>query len=140
MLIHPDCVENHEALKTRTVVSELAEAIEHQIHNFFADRVVASGEVVGSVLFAGDQLLGVLQLSVGAGSDLVDDGWLQVNLDSSGHVLASSGFAEEGVERVVTSADGLVGWHLSVRLDAVLQAVQLPACISGLNSSLSDMD
>lgn len=41
-----------------------------------------------------------------------------------------TGLREEGVESVVTATDGLVGGHLPVRLDSVLQAVELPARIS----------
>ena len=55
-------------------------------------------------------------------------------------MLASSGLAEEGVEGVVTTSDGLVGGHLAVGLDAVLQAVQLPAGIANLDSGLADVD
>jgi hypothetical protein len=35
-------------------------------------------------------------------------------------VFAGTGLAEERVERVVTAADCLVRWHLTVGLDAVL--------------------
>jgi len=49
-------------------------------------------------------------------------------------------FTEEGVERIITTSDGLVGWHLTIWLDTVFQAVQLPACITNLATSLSDMD
>ena len=55
-------------------------------------------------------------------------------------MLSGPSLAEEGVEGVVSSSDGLVTGHLTVRLDAVLQAVQLPACIAYLSSSLADMD
>jgi hypothetical protein len=37
-------------------------------------------------------------------------------------VLAGSGLGEEGVEGVVSGPDCLVGRHLTVRLDAMLQA------------------
>ena len=55
-------------------------------------------------------------------------------------MLASSSLAEEGVERVVSTSDGLVTGHLAIRLDSVLQTVQLPAGISDLDSGLADMD
>uniref|UniRef100_A0A1I8IN25 CTP_transf_like domain-containing protein n=1 Tax=Macrostomum lignano TaxID=282301 RepID=A0A1I8IN25_9PLAT len=45
-----------------------------------------------------------------------------VNEHSPRHMLTRTGLREKGVERVVTAADGLVGWHLTVGLDAVLQA------------------
>ena len=39
--------------------------------------------VVGGILLAGDELLGVEQLLVGTGSDLVNHAWLQVHEHSS---------------------------------------------------------
>ena len=71
---------------------------------------------------------------------LIDDGGFQIDEDGTGNVLAGSGLAEEGVEGVVTTSDGLVAGHLAIRLDAVLQAVQLPAGIAHLDSGLADMD
>ena len=43
---------------------------------------------------------------------LVDDGRLQVQEHGARHVLASAGLGEEGVERIVAAADGLVRRHL----------------------------
>ena len=89
------------------------------------DGVVATGVVVGGVLLAGDELLRVEELAVGAGADLVDDGGLEVDKDAARDVLARAGLGEEGVERVVTAADGLVRRHLAVGGNAVLEAVKL---------------
>jgi hypothetical protein len=47
---------------------------------------------------------------------------------------------EESVERIITTADGFVRGHLAVRLDTVLQAVQLPAGITNLDTGLTDVD
>jgi len=55
-------------------------------------------------------------------------------------VFASSSLAEERVERVISSSNGLVTRHLTIRLDAVLQTVQFPAGIAHLDSGLADMD
>lgn len=55
-------------------------------------------------------------------------------------MFASAGLAEEGVETVVPTSDVLVGWHLAVRLNAMLQAIQLPAGIANLHSGLSNVD
>jgi hypothetical protein len=55
-------------------------------------------------------------------------------------VLASACLAEERAEGVVATTDGLVGGHLTIGLDAMFQAVQLPACIADLNSSLTYVD
>ena len=67
---------------------------------------------------------------------LTYNGGLQVHEDGAGHVLAGSCLVEEGVEGVVATAHGLVGGHLAIRVDAVLQAVQLPAGVAHLHSGL----
>ena len=41
-----------------------------------------------------------------------------------------TGLGEEGVESVITPTDGLVRGHLPVGLDAMLQAVELPARVT----------
>ena len=66
------------------------------------------------------------ELTVGASADLVNDGGLQIDEDTAGNVLAGTGLGEEGVERVITATDGLVGGHLTIRLDTVLEAEKLP--------------
>lgn len=65
---------------------------------------------------------------------------LQIQEDAARHVLSGTGLGEEGVERIITATDGLVGRHLSIGLDAVLQAIQLPARIADLRNSRSDHD
>ncbi|MGH0157442.1 UNVERIFIED_CONTAM: hypothetical protein FKN15_033707 [Acipenser sinensis] len=71
---------------------------------------------------------------------LAYDCWLEIYKDSSGDMLAGSSLAEEGVEGVVPSSDGLVTGHRPVRLDAMLQAVELPAGIADLGTSLANVD
>jgi hypothetical protein len=55
-------------------------------------------------------------------------------------VLTSTGLREERVEGVITTTDGLVGRHLTIRLNTVLEAVQLPATITSLHTSLTKMN
>jgi len=85
-------------------------------------------------------LLWVVQLAICAGAYLITNCGLKVDENSSGDVLASASLRKEGVEGIVTTSNRLVGGHLSVRLDAVFQAVQLPTCIAGLDASLTDVD
>jgi len=54
-------------------------------------------------------------------------------------MLACTGLGEECVEGIITSTDGLVAWHLSVRLDTVLEAEELPACITNLDTALTEV-
>ena len=55
-------------------------------------------------------------------------------------MLSGTSFAEEGVEGIVSTTDGLVAGHLAIRLDPVLQAVKFPAGIANLDSGLADVD
>ena len=80
------------------------------------------------------------ELSVGSGSDLIDNGWLEIEEDGSWNVLTSTSLGEEGVEGVVTATDGLVRGHLTVRLDAVFEAVEFPTGITDLDTGLTNVD
>jgi hypothetical protein len=48
------------------------------------------------------------QLSVGTGSDFINNGWFQIQEDTSWDVFTSTSFTEEGVEGIITTTDGLV--------------------------------
>jgi hypothetical protein len=133
-------VEDHESLKAGTVVGELADAVKDEVNNLLAHGVVATGVVVGGILLAGDQLLGVVKLTISASTDLVTHSGLKIDEHAPGYVLASTSLREKGVERVVAAADGLVGRHLAIRLDAVLEAVKLPAGVTGLNTGLAEVN
>ena len=91
---------------------------------------MATGVVVGRIFLAAHQLLGVVQLAVDAGANLVDDGRLEVDKDGPWDVLAGASLSEEGAETVVDLAGGLLRRHGAVGLDAVLKAVELPAGIA----------
>jgi hypothetical protein len=49
------------------------------------------------VLLSRDELLGVVELAVGAGADLVDDGRLEVNEHGAGHVCFPEPVSENKV-------------------------------------------
>ncbi len=55
-------------------------------------------------------------------------------------MLSGSSLTEEGVEGIISTSDGLVTGHLSVRLDPMFQAVKLPAGIADLDASLTNVD
>ena len=135
-----DGVEDEETLETSALIRELSDSIEAEIDDFFTNGVMSSGEVVGGIFFTGDELLWMEELSVGSGSDFIDDGWLEIKEDSSWDVLTSTSLGEEGVESVVTTTDGFIGWHLTIRLDTVLEAEKLPAGVTNLDTGLTDVD
>eukprot|EP00116_Pleurobrachia_bachei_P000661 sb/3460923/ len=153
-------VEDEESLESSTLVSlrireglaiqyicrdlfiqfHFPDSVQNKINDLLSDGVVTSGVVVSGILLASDQLFRVEELSVSSSSDLIDDGGLQINKHSPGDVLSSSSLAEEGVEGVISTSDGLVRGHLTVGLDTVLQAVEFPAGITNLDSGLSNVD
>ena len=71
---------------------------------------------------------------------LTDDSWFQINKDGARNVFSCSSLAEKCVEGIISSTDCLVTGHLTIRLDSMLQAVQLPTSITDLATSLTDMD
>lgn len=133
-------VENQEALETCALVSQLANPVQDKVNDLLANGVVATSIVIGSILLACDELLRVEELAVGAGANFIDDRGFQVYEHCPGHMLASSCLTEEGVEGVISSPNGLVTWHLAIRLDAMFQAVELPAGIADLDTSLANVD
>ena len=135
-----DSVEAEESLETRAVVSELADAVEDEVYDLLSDGVVAASVVVGSILLAGDDLLGVVQLAVRSRADFIAHGGLEVDEDSTGNVLSRTSLGKEGVERIVSAADRVVTGHLAIRLDAVLEAVELPARVTDLDAGLTNVN
>jgi hypothetical protein len=133
-------MEDHESLKTSAVVSQLSHAVKDKVNNLLSDGVVTTGVVVGGILLTRDQLLRVVELSVGTSADLVHHTRLKVNKDGTGNVLAGTSLREKGVEGVIATSDSLVRRHLAIRLDSVLKAVQFPASITGLDTSLTNVD
>lgn len=70
---------------------------------------------------------------------LTNDSWFQINEDSPRDMLPGTSLREEGGKGVITAHE-LVRRHVSVGLDAMLQAVQLPTGIANLAAGLTDVD
>lgn len=81
-------VEDEEALKTTAVVGDAANLVQDLIDQLLADRIVATGVVVGRILLASNHVLRVEKAAVGAGADLVDDVGLEIAVDGSRHIFA----------------------------------------------------
>ena len=71
--------------------------------------------------------------------NLTDDSRFQVNEDCSRDMLAGAGLGKESGEGVIATHE-LVGGHVAIGLDAMLQAVELPAGIANLAAGLADVD
>jgi hypothetical protein len=135
-----DGVVDEESLETSAVIRELTDTIQAQVDDFLTNGVVATSEVVGGIFLTGDKLLGVEELTVGTGTNLIDDGRLQIHEDATRDVLPGTSLGEEGVESIITTTNGLVRRHLTIRLNTVFQAEQLPARITDLDTGLTDVD
>ena len=133
-------MENQEALKTCALVSQFLNSAQDKVNDLLANGVGTLGMVIGSIFFACDELLRVEELAVGASSNLINDCGFQVYKHCPGHMLASPCLTEEGVEGVVSSPNSLVTWHLAIGLNAVFQAVELPAGIADLDTSLANVE
>ena len=101
---------------------------------------MTSGTVIGSIFFICDKLLRVEELEVGASVNLINDCGFQVYRQCPGHMLSNTCLTEEGVEGVISSPNSLITWHLAIRLDAVFEAVELPAGIADLDTSLANAE
>jgi hypothetical protein len=130
---------DEESLQTGTVIGQLSDTIQAQINDFLTDGIVTTGEVIGGIFLTGDQLFWVEQLTVGSGTNFINDGWFQIDEHGTRDVLAGTSFGEERVEGVITTTNGLIGWHLTIRLDTVFQTEQLPAGITDLDTGLTDV-
>lgn len=91
---------------------------------------MTTGVVVGSILLAADQELGVEELAVVTGADLVDGGGVEVDEDGARHVFAAAGLGEEGLvgARVADILD--VGVGTAIGTKAVLEKVAKRARVS----------
>ena len=103
-----DGVEDEETLETSALIGELSDSIKAEIDDFLTNGVMTSGEVVGGIFLTGDELLWMEELSVGSGTDLIDDGWLEIEEDSSWDMLSSTSLGEEGVEGIITTTNRFV--------------------------------
>ena len=80
-------------------------------------RIVASSEVVSSILFAGNELLGMEELAIGPGPDLIDHGGLQIDEYGPRHMLPRACLAKEGVERIVCYAHRSITAEINFKLN-----------------------
>ena len=110
--------------------------VHDKVCDLLADSIVTPCIVISSILLPCYHLLGVEQLLVHPSPHLIHHRGLQVHEDGPGYVLASSCLSEEGAEAVVGLGDLLVRQDHPVRLDPVFHAVQLPAGVPHLDSSL----
>jgi hypothetical protein len=80
------------------------------------------------------------ELAISSCSNLIYDSGLKINENSSRNMFSRSSLREKRVEGVVAAANRLVRRHLAIGLNSVFQAVEFPASVSHLDSSLTNMN
>jgi len=133
-------VEDKETLESGTVVTHLADLVHYGIDDILTDGVVTTGVVIGSIFLSIDDSLRVVELTVLSGTDRVTNSWLEIDHDGTRYMLATLGLREEGIEGSVLNTNGLITWHLTIFLDSVLEAVELPATVTYGKTGLSDVE
>ena len=117
-------------LETGTLISQFSDSVEDKVDDFLTNGVVTSGVVIGGIFFTSDKLFWMEELSVSTSTDFINNSWFQINEDGTWDMFASASFGKESVEWIITTANGLVRWHLTVWLNTVFQAVEFPTGIT----------
>lgn len=79
------------------LTSNTTNTINDIINHLLSNRVVATCVVVSSILLAANQHLRVEELTIGASSNLVDRGRVEIDEERARHVLAATGLGEESL-------------------------------------------
>jgi hypothetical protein len=133
-------VEDEESLESSATISNFSDSLKGNINELLSNGVVTTSVVVGSIFLSRKELVGIEKLSISSASHFVDDGGLQIDKDGSRNVLSSRGLGEESIEGIDLLSRSFVGGHHTVGLDSMFQAVEFPAAVSELDSSLTDVN
>jgi len=96
--------------------------VQDVVNELFPNGIVATSIIVGRIFLATDEQFGVEELSVWAGSDLIDRRWVKVDEDGSRNVLVVVRFGKEGLEGARV-ANIRIRVRAAVSLQAMLQEV-----------------
>jgi hypothetical protein len=99
-------------------------------------KIHTTSVVVSGILLTRDELVGMEELLVGTSANLVDHRGLKIGQNGTRNILSSTSLLEKGLEGLVV---GVAVLHGAVLIDAVLHAVKLPAGVTELNTSLTDV-
>mmetsp|Transcript_27488 Transcript_27488/g.66757 ORF Transcript_27488/g.66757 Transcript_27488/m.66757 type:complete len:285 (+) Transcript_27488:726-1580(+) len=133
-------VKDQETLKTSTVVSQLADTIQDGINNFLSNGVMTTGVVIGSVFLSRDNGFWVVERSELARANFVTNSGFQIDIDGTRNVLARGSLGKESVERIIGNTNRSIRGHHTIWVNAVLEAVEFPARVTGLDTGLTEVD
>lgn len=92
------------------------------------------------IFLAGNDLLGVVKLTVRSRPDLITDTGFQIHIHSTGDVTAFPSLGKEGGAGIITGFLTTHTSHLAGGVNAVLEAVQFPALVARLDAGLAEVD
>lgn len=107
-----------------------ADTINDIVDHLLADGVVTTSIVVGSILLAADQKLGVEKLAVVARANLIDRGGVEIDKEGPGDIFAVAGLGEEGLVRARVADVFGIGVGASIGAETVLKEVPEADCQS----------
>jgi hypothetical protein len=81
----------------------------------------------------------VEKTSIGTRPYFINDIRLQINVDCAWNIFSLASLGEEGAEPSVLGSFLTFLGEVSIRLNTMLKAVQLPARIGNLNTGLTDV-
>mmetsp|Transcript_35174 Transcript_35174/g.57350 ORF Transcript_35174/g.57350 Transcript_35174/m.57350 type:complete len:429 (-) Transcript_35174:15-1301(-) len=135
----PRGMEDEETLKAGAVIRQLADPIENEVDNFLPNGVMPTRVIVRRILLPTNNLLGMVQLPVSTRPHLITHRRFQINIHRTRHMLPRARLRKEGAKSVIRLSVA-AGHHLAIGLDAVLEAVEFPAAVSGLDAGLAHVD
>jgi len=133
-------VEDQETLKRLAVVGDATNAVNDVFNHPLANGVMTTSIVVGGILLAADQQLGVEKVTVFASSDLVNGRGVKIDEERSRNMLAAAGLSEESLERARVTNIGSIGVGATIGAETVLEKVELPSRVTELGTSLAQVE
>jgi hypothetical protein len=105
------------------LTNNATDSVQVAVNHLLANGIVTAGIVVGGILLATDEKLGVEELSVATSSDLVNGRRVQVDEEGTGNVFATAGLGEEGF--VGAAIEDILGVRIraTIRPETVLEKV-----------------
>jgi hypothetical protein len=125
---------------TKELTGDATNAVNDIVNHLLANGVVTTSIVVGGILLAADQQLGVEKVTVFASSDLVNRRGVKIDEERSRNMLAAAGLSEESLERTRVTNIGSIGVGATIGAETVLEkvAIQRPVSFKFVTVALFD--
>jgi hypothetical protein len=125
---------------SKELTGDTTNAVNDIVNHLLANGVMTTSIVVGGILLAADQQLGVEKVTVFASSDLVNGRGVEVDKKRSRNMLAAARLSEECLERARVTNIGSIGVGATIGAETVLEkvAIQVPVSFIFVKVALFD--